>query len=63
MLQSAPYAVIGDNVRIGDGTFIDSFAHVLEYTEVGKKLPYFPLRDGRQYITGFKVRRQPQSSW
>ncbi|UCD15032.1 MAG: acyl-ACP--UDP-N-acetylglucosamine O-acyltransferase [Candidatus Omnitrophota bacterium] len=30
-----PYAIVGDNVKVGAGTVIDSFAQVLGYTQLG----------------------------
>ncbi|MBN3039741.1 MAG: acyl-ACP--UDP-N-acetylglucosamine O-acyltransferase, partial [Candidatus Omnitrophica bacterium] len=37
-----PYAVVGDNVKIGSGCRIDSFAHVLGYTRIGENNHIFP---------------------
>lgn len=36
-----PYAIIGDNVKLGAGTIIDSFSHILGNTEVGKNCHIF----------------------
>lgn len=41
-VKIGPYAVIGDNVKIGSGSIIDSFAQVLGYTELGKNCHIFP---------------------
>jgi len=41
-VEVGPYAIIGDNVKIGAGCIIDSFAQVLGYTEIGKKTHIFP---------------------
>lgn len=37
-----PYATIGENVAIDDGTVVDSFAQVLGYTKIGKNCHIFP---------------------
>ena len=37
-----PYAVIGGNVKIGEGSVIDSFGQVLGFTQIGKNCHIFP---------------------
>ncbi|MBU1122943.1 MAG: acyl-ACP--UDP-N-acetylglucosamine O-acyltransferase [Candidatus Omnitrophota bacterium] len=35
------YAIVGDNVKIGAGTVLDSFAQVIGYTRIGKNCKIF----------------------
>ena len=41
-VKIGPYAVIGENVKIGSGCVIDSFAQVLGYTKLGGECHIFP---------------------
>ena len=40
-VRVAPYAVIADDVKIGSGSVIDSFAQVLGHTELGQRCHIF----------------------
>lgn len=34
-VQIGPYAIVDDNVKIGDGTILKAFSHICNYTELG----------------------------
>ena len=41
-VKIGPYAIVGENVKIGSDCVIDSFAQVLGYTELGQSCHIFP---------------------
>ncbi len=42
-VEVGPYAIIGPDVRIGEGTVVQSHAHVVGHTSIGKQCQIFPF--------------------
>ncbi len=42
-VEVGPYAIIGPDVKIGEGTVVQSHAHVVGYTTIGKQCEVFPF--------------------